>query len=46
MKIHFILERFVCAIIAVLTIALYQGGYFQLQRRLVRILRYLRRTIK
>lgn len=26
-------ERFVCAIIAVLTIALYQGGYFQLQRR-------------
>jgi len=26
-------ERFICAIIAVLTIALYQGGYFQLQRR-------------
>lgn len=26
-------ERFVCAIIAVLTLALYQGGYFQLQRR-------------
>ena len=41
-------ERFVCAIIAVLTIALYQGGYFQLQRRLVRIhsLSDIRRTIK